>query len=220
MADQKISAMTAAVSVGDADLVPIVQAGLNKRATVAQILDGVVTELDPTLTALAALDSSAGYLKQTGADAFSKVTEFSVTDMVALRTFIAPTVTAVTLGGGFYSRALFRVTLGTQDAASGSVTVTVKLTEATDSGAVYYEAPFIIQRDPANGMSGSVPSGLVRSAYVGSAGTSVSVIQGQFTTLSPNSDFSLLIQMSGFVAPAVEMSALIRCPGDAVITIV
>ena len=29
MADQKISEMTAAVSVGDADLVPIVQAGLN-----------------------------------------------------------------------------------------------------------------------------------------------------------------------------------------------
>lgn len=38
MADQKISDMTAATSVGNADLVPIVQSGLNKKATREQLL--------------------------------------------------------------------------------------------------------------------------------------------------------------------------------------
>ena len=41
MADTKISDMTAAVSVADADLVPIVQGGVNKKATVDLILDAL-----------------------------------------------------------------------------------------------------------------------------------------------------------------------------------
>lgn len=139
-------------------------------------------------------------------------------DMAALRTFVWPTQAATNLGGGFYSRGLFRITLGTTDAVAASLLVTVKITEATDSGALYYETPLILQRDPANGMSGSAPAGLVRSSYVGSAGTSVPLIQGQFTVVAPNGDFILLIQQSGFVSPTVEMSAILHCPGDAVIT--
>lgn len=41
MADTKISDMTAAVSVADADLVPVVQGGVNKKATVDLILDAL-----------------------------------------------------------------------------------------------------------------------------------------------------------------------------------
>lgn len=41
MATQKISEMTAASSVADADLVPVVQGGANKKATVDLILDGL-----------------------------------------------------------------------------------------------------------------------------------------------------------------------------------
>lgn len=41
MADTKISEMTAATSLADADLVPVVQGGVNKRGTVDLILDGI-----------------------------------------------------------------------------------------------------------------------------------------------------------------------------------
>lgn len=44
MADTKISDMTAAVSVADADLVPVVQGGANKKATAAMIRTGLVSE--------------------------------------------------------------------------------------------------------------------------------------------------------------------------------
>lgn len=44
MADTKISDMTAAVSVADDDLVPVVQGGANKKATAAMIRTGLVSE--------------------------------------------------------------------------------------------------------------------------------------------------------------------------------
>ncbi|MBK6317021.1 MAG: hypothetical protein IPF53_22720 [Blastocatellia bacterium] len=156
MADQKISAMTAAVSVADADLVPIVQGGVNKRATVAQILDGVVTELDPTLTALAALDGAAGYLKQTGADTFSKVTQFAVTDMVALRTFVRPPG-GVGGAGGFYQQNLYEIALNTPDALCGQVTVNVSIldTDTSKTGAYFYRATFLVHRYLAGGVTPS-----------------------------------------------------------------
>lgn len=140
-------------------------------------------------------------------------------DMAALRTFVRTPYTATNLGGGFYSALLFRITLGTTDAVAANVVAAVKITEATDSGALYYEAPLVLQRDPANGMSGSLPSGLVRSSYVGSAGTSVPLATGQFAIVAPNGDLTLLVQVSGFVAPTVSMSAVLHCPGDATVTL-
>ncbi len=218
MADQKISDMTAAVTAADADLVPIVQGGVNKKATVDQILDGLTGAR--VATALGAATAGTVYAgPATGAAAAPTFRALTVTDMVALRTFVRPTIAATNLGGGFYSSALFRITLGTTDAVAATVVAAVKITEATDSGAIYYEAPLILQRDPANGMTGSLPAGLVRTAYVGSPGTSVSFTQGQFSVVAPNGDLALLIQIAGFTAPTVVASAVLHCPGDAVITL-
>ncbi len=216
MADTALTDLTAASTLDGTELVYTVQGAADRKATVTQI-NASRQPLDGTLTALSGLNADAGFLYQTSADSFIK-TDLTAAHMSALRTFVWPIAAATALGGGFYSRGLFRITLGTTDAVAASLIVTVKITEATDSGALYYETPLILRRDPANGMSGSVPSALVRSAYVGSPGTAVPFIQGQFTVVAPNGDFILLIQQSGFVSPTVEMSALLRCPGDAVIT--
>lgn len=63
MADTKISQMTAATSLADADLVPVVQGGVNKRGTVDLILDGITaarvnTALGYTAANDAALNAS------------------------------------------------------------------------------------------------------------------------------------------------------------------
>lgn len=63
MADTKISEMTAATSLADADLVPVVQGGVNKRGTVDLILDGITaarvnTALGYTAANDAALNAS------------------------------------------------------------------------------------------------------------------------------------------------------------------
>lgn len=222
MADKKISAMAAAVSVAGADLVPIVQGGVNKKATVGQILEGVVTELDPTLVALAALDGSAGYLKQTGADAFSKVTAFSVADMVALRTFVRPHASAPDLGAGFFQANLFRITLGSPDSASGLLRVHCRILDATPkSGAFYYEVPIAFQRD-ANEIGGNLPALLIRSQYDGSTvggATSIAFAQGAIVVSSPNITITLVIQPAGFTNPTVTMAATFDCPGDTVVTV-
>lgn len=154
-----------------------------------------------------------------GAAATGEMRALVVADMSALRTFVRPLAPAIPLGGGFYSLGLFTITLATTDAVAATVIVCVKITEATDSGSLYYEAPLILQRDPANGMTGSLPAGLIRSAYVGSPGTSMSFSQGTFSVLAPNADFKLLVQPAGFVAPTVTMSAILHCPGDATITL-
>ncbi len=216
MANSTLTDLTAASTLDGTELVYTVQGAADRKATVTQI-NASRQPLDATLTALSGLNADAGFLYQTSADSFIK-TDLTAAHMAALRTFVWPIAAATNLGGGFYSRGLFRITLGTTDAVAASLIVTVKITEATDSGALYYETPLILQRDPANGMTGSAPSALVRSAYFGSPGTSVPFINGQFTVVAPNGDFILLIQQSGFVSPTVEMSALLHCPGDAVIT--
>ena len=217
MADTALTDLTAASTLDGTELVYTVQGAADRKATVTQI-NASRQPLDATLTALSGLNADAGFLYQTSADSFIK-TDLTAAHMSALRTFVRPLAPAIPLGGGFYSLGLFTITLATTDAVAATVIVCVKITEATDSGSLYYEAPLILQRDPANGMTGSLPAGLIRSAYVGSPGTSMSCSQGTFSVLAPNADFKLLVQPAGFVAPTVTMSAILHCPGDATITL-
>lgn len=217
MPDLELEEMTAASTADGTELLYAVQGGADRKMTVAQV-NASRQPLDGTLTALSGLDADPGYVYQSSVDTFIKRMP-TAADMAALRTFVRSPYAATNLGGGFYSALLFRITLGTTDAVAATVVAAVKITEATDSGALYYEAPLILQRDPANGMSGSLPSGLVRSSYVGSAGTSVPLAQGQFAIVAPNGDLTLLVQISGFVAPTVSMSAVLHCPGDATVTL-
>ena len=114
---------------------------------------------------------------------------------------------------------MFEFTLDNPDAVAAQLIATVKITEATDSGAFYFEAPVLIYRDPANGMSGSIPAGLIRSNYTGSPGTGCSLTAAQLNFSAPSATTALIVSVSGFVAPSVFISARLQCPGDAVITL-
>ena len=71
MANSTLTDLTAASTLDGTELVYTVQGAADRKATVTQI-NASRQPLDGTLTALAALDSSAGYLKQTGAATFVK----------------------------------------------------------------------------------------------------------------------------------------------------
>lgn len=215
MANSKVSDLTAASTLDGTELVYAVQGGADRKATVTQI-NASRQPLDATLTALAALDSSAGYLKQTGADAFSKVTEFAVTDMVALRTFVRPPG-IVGNAGGFYQQNLYQIAVPSPDALCGQVTVNVKITDATKSGSYYYRSTFLITRSSLADQS-SVPAGLIQTAYLGDSGTSVGVVQLQVGS-SATSVVLFLIQPLGFTSPSVTITAVMVLPGTNTVTL-
>lgn len=86
MADTKISELTAAVSIADADLIPIVQGGVTKYGT-GTMMRANSQPVDADLTALAAL-STTGMMARTAANTY------------IMRTLGAGTGIAVTNGDG------------------------------------------------------------------------------------------------------------------------
>ena len=217
MANSTLTDLTAASTLDGTELVYAVQGAADRKATVTQI-NASRQPLDGTLTALSGLNADAGFLYQTSADSFIK-TDLTAAHMAALRTFVRPVTAAANLGGGFYSCPMFEFTLDNPDAVAAQLIATVKIVEATDSGAFYFEAPVLIYRDPANGMSGSIPAGLIRSNYTGSPGTGCSLTAAQLNFSAPSATTALIVSVSGFVAPSVFISARLQCPGDAVITL-
>jgi len=215
MANSKVSDLTAASTLDGTELVYAVQGGADRKATVTQI-NASRQPLDATLTALAALDSSAGYLKQTAADAFSKVTEFAVTDMVALRTFVRPPGN-VGGAGGFYQQNLYQIAVPSPDALCGQLTINVKITDATKSGSYYYRSTFLLIRSSLSDQS-SFPAGLIQSAYLGDSGTSIGVVNLGIT-VAATSTMLFLVQPLGFTSPTVVITAVMVLPGTNTVTI-
>lgn len=206
--------------VGD-ELLYMLQDGADRKVTAAQLVADS-QPLDPTLTALSGLDGEAGFLYQTSPDSFIK-TNLTPAHMVALRTFVKPYAAATNIGGGFFQANLFRLTLGSPDAASGQLVVHAKIIDVTTpkSGAFYYEVPICFQRDSLE-VGGNIPSGLIRTHFDGSTGggaTSVGFFQGALAVSAPNIDISLVIQPVNFTNPAVSMSAVFTAPGDVAVTI-
>ena len=267
----KISELTAASSVADVDQVELLQGGVNKRATVDLILDGVTaTRINTALTYTAANDAALNATNLTSGtvpDARFPATlpaasGVNLTNLVAtniatglvptarlgggtassstylrgdqtwatvtagvdgIRTFVKPYAAATNIGGGFFQANLFRLTLGSPDAASGQLVVHAKIIDVTTpkSGAFYYEVPICFQRDSLE-VGGNIPSGLIRTHFDGSTGggaTSVGFFQGALAVSAPNIDISLVIQPVNFTSPAVSMSAVFIAPGDVPVTI-
>ena len=219
MANSTLTDLTAASTLDGTELVYTVQGAADRKATVTQI-NASRQPLDATLTALSGLNADAGFLYQTSADSFIK-TDLTAAHMAALRTFVRPPG-GVAGAGGFYQQNLYEIALNTPDALCGQVTVNVSITDTdpAKTGAYFYRAVFLIHRYVAGIAYGesSVPAGLIQTAYLGSAGTSIGVVQFQVNANAPGAVL-FLIQPVGFTSPTVTITAVMVLPGTNAVTI-
>jgi len=222
MANSTLTDLTAASTLDGTELVYTVQGAADRKATVTQI-NASRQPLDGTLTALSGLNADAGFLYQTSADSFIK-TDLTAAHMAALRTFVRPPG-GVGGAGGFYQQNLYEIALNTPDALCGQVTVNVSIldTDTSKTGAYFYRATFLVHRYLAGGVTpagaSSVPAGLIQTAYLGSAGTSVGVTNLAVGFSSPGI-VTFLVQPVGFTSPTVTITAVMVLPGTNAVTIV
>ena len=213
MPDLELEEMTAASTADGTELLYAVQGGADRKMTVAQV-NASRQPLDPTLTALSGLDADPGYVYQSSVDTFIKRMP-TAADMAALRTFVRPPGT-VGSAGGFYQQNLFEIAVNTPDALCGEVTVNVKITDTDTSkaGSYFYKAVFLIHRYISGTPFGAsdVPAGLVKSAYFGTSGTSMGVVQLTVGSAATSS-ITFLIQPLGFTSPTVTITAVLVLPG-------
>lgn len=221
MADTALTDLTAASTLDGTELVYTVQGAADRKATVTQI-NASRQPLDATLTALSGLNADAGFLYQTSADSFIK-TDLTAAHMAALRTFVRPPG-GVGSAGGFYQQNLYQIALNTPDALCGQVTVNVSIldTDPEKTGAYFYRGTFLIHRYLAGGVTpagaSSIPAGLIQTAYLGSAGTSIGLANFSVTSVA-TSDLVFIIQPLGFTSPTVTITAVMVLPGTNAVTL-
>lgn len=219
MASIEIVDLTQLPSVDGTEELYCVKGGVDYRMTTGSILD-LAQPLDPTLTALSGLDGSTGFLKQTSVDSFVKA-GLTATDMAALRVFVKPLALAQDGGGGFFSANLFRLAVASPSSFAAQLILHMQILSASPakSGALYIEAPVAGQRDAAE-FGANIASGLTRTHFDGSSGTSLLFSQPSlFTHTPPNVDIFVAALFDGFTSPVVSASAVLICPGDVAVTI-